>query len=1026
MFRLSPGRALRALAAVVGFALSAAPLAAQTGRVTGRVTDEKSGAPLNGARVTVVGTSLVTGTNADGRYTLVNVPAGAQRIRVQIIGYGSRTVAQTIASGSATTVDFALATAAIALDAVVTTATGEQRKTELGNAVSTINAATLTEKGPPISNLGDLLVGKAAGVQILPGNLTGTSQRIRIRGVSSVSLASDPIVFVDGIRVTSDNNSSSIGVGGSNPSRLNDINPDDIESLEIVKGPSAATLYGTDAANGVILIKTKRGQAGAAKWSFYAEQGSIRDQNRWPAAYRAWRTGTTATTNSTAANTVQCLPAAAAGGTCSIDSTTSFNVFKDPRTSPFGVGNRMQYGLNVSGGTETVRYYLGTEYEDELGILKSPALSSESFLARRGVAPRYDQDRPNRYSRFNVRANLNAQLNSKIDVAVSNAFISSTQRLPQTDNNATGFLSNATSGMGNFDPVRLGYRQYLPSDSWANITSQEIGRYIGSLTTNFRPTSWLAGRATAGVDFTTRNDRALCLRDQCGLGLTLNQFNLGIGYSQNNRSEIWQTTGDVAGTATFRPTNTIELKTTAGAQFVGRIFERNGAYGENLPPGGTLASQGALPLVEQLQSESRTLGVYVEQQVSWRDKLFVTGGLRRDRVSSFGKDFGALTLPKLSLSYVISDEGFFPKSNLVSSLRLRASTGESAVQPGPTDALLTYGTATWNDGAADLPGVVFTSLGNSALTPERGRETEAGFEIGFLKSMVNLEFTYYEKLSTNGLLSRTLPPSVGGPATQLGNLASVSNRGFEYLLNLKLIDGAQFGADLIMNGSRNVNRLQSLGDVAPIIGTTTRQTPGFPVNGYWARPITGYNDANNDGILVASEVTVGPDFQYVGVQLPVHEMTFQGGFEFWRRRIRVSALVDRKTGHHILNGTDRIRCESRLNCRGVADRNAPLWEQARAVAVRLDPSRTQFGFMEAADFTRLREVAINAQLPQSWARAMKGRDVSVTLAARNLKLWTIYSGIDPESNYLSGTGFQSDFQTQPPPAYYTIRFNYGF
>jgi hypothetical protein len=348
------------------------------------------------------------------------------------------------------------------------------------------------------------------------------------------------------------------------------------------------------------------------------------------------------------------------------------------------------------------------------------------------------------------------------------------------------------------------------------------------------------------------------------------------------------------------------------------------------------------------------------------------------------------------------------------------------VQPNPTDALVTRGVTAWNDGAADVPGVVFTGLGNRGLTPERGRETEAGFDLGLLSSRVSLEFTYYEKLTTNGLMNQTVPPSVGGPNTRVVNAASVSNRGFEYLLTMRPVDNAQAGVEFIINGSRNTNRLQGLNGLPPIIGTTIRQVPGFAVDGYWARPILGYADANNNGILEVGEVQVDTAFRFIGQQLPVHEISFQGAFEFWKRRIRVSAMVDRKMGHYLLNGTDRIRCESRLNCRGTVDPRAPLWEQARAVAVRLDPARTQAGFMEPGDFTRLREVAINARLPESWARALRGRDASVTLAARNLRLWTRYSGIDPESNYLDGRGVVSDFQTQPPPSYYTVRVNFGF
>ncbi len=1026
--RLTLVRVRRTLFATVVLFGFVAPLAAQraTTRITGRVTDLSNGRALQGVRVTIVGTELAVGTTVEGRYTIINAPTGAIEVRAQFIGYPSLKKAVSVSAGLTTTVDFALNAAPTQLDAVITTATGNQRKLEVGNTVATIDAAALVAVNP-VTNIGDLLVGKAAGVQVLGGNLTGSSQRIRIRGTNSVSLSNDPIFFIDGIRMTSDNNSSSIGIGGTNPSRLNDINPEDIESIEVVKGPAASTLYGTDAANGVIVIRTKRGKAGPARWNSWIESGSIEDRNRWPTAYRGWRTGTTTTTNSLATNSVQCLLVDRAAGTCAQDSVTAFNVFNDPRTSPLLKGTRSQYGVSVNGGTDVARYFVSTEIENELGLLGVPTLGAQQFTARTGTELQSNQLRPNEYQRANFRANLNFTPSSKSDVAISTSYIQSDQRLPQTDNNATGLLSNATSGAGNFDTLRIGYRQFRPQDSFANITQQKVARYVGSLQANYRPVSWLSGRATVGVDYTGRNDYSLCKRNECGLGVAANVFNIGIGYATNNRSEFFNYTGDFGSTASFKLPYSFESRTAVGAQYVGRRFERNGANGENLPPGATLVGQGAIPSVNQLQNESRTLGVYADQTFSWRDRLFLNAAVRRDQNSSFGSDIGALVLPKFSASYVVSEESWFPKGDIVSSLRVRAARGEAATQPGVTDALQYFGTATVTDQAVDVPALIFSALGNTALRPERVRELEFGVDATLFKDRLSVELTGYDRRSRDGLLFRTLPPSTGGPATRLENIAQVQNRGFEALVNMRLIDKGPVGWDVTVNGSHNINKLLSLGDIPPIIGTTTRQVPGYPLDGYWQRRITGVNDANNDGILVGSEVTVADTFSYVGPAVPINEVSIQNVVQLFNGKVRLSALLDRKSGHFLLNGTERIRCENRLNCDGVANPAASLIEQARAVAVRVNPARTQDGYMEEADFWRLREISAAWTLPDRWMKKVRGgSSATIVFTARNLRLWTAYSGIDPESNYFGGArGTVSDFQTQPPPTYYTIRFNLG-
>src|ERR1043166_9416238 len=368
----------------LGLLLASAGALAAQGIVSGRVTDQANGNPLVGARVIVVGTSLTASTNADGRYRIPGVPAGPVTLRASLIGYASSTHPVTVTNQETVTADFGLTLPPYSLDEIVVTATGDQAKREVGNAVSTLDAAPLVANSA-ITNMNDLLVAKAPGVQVLPGSTTGTGGRVRIRGNSSLSLSNNPIYIIDGVRMVSDVNSTSIGIGGSAPSRVNDLNPSDIESIDVVRGPSASTLYGTDAANGVIVIKTKKGKAGRPVWNVYAEQGYIKDRNTYPTAYRGWRTGATGTTNSTTGNQVQCLLSQRvttnAAARCIQDSVTSYNLWTDPVNTPLATGDRSQVGVQVSGGSDAVRYFLSTDWEHELGTLQMPAIGRQRILA---------------------------------------------------------------------------------------------------------------------------------------------------------------------------------------------------------------------------------------------------------------------------------------------------------------------------------------------------------------------------------------------------------------------------------------------------------------------------------------------------------------------------------------------------------------------------------------------------------------------------------------------------------------------
>ena len=1001
-----------------------------TGTITGVAREEGTGRPVPNARVTVVGTGISVPTRDDGSYIIRGAPAGAQEVRVLALGHLTQKLPVTVPAGGSATLDFTLTVTAIQLEQVVTTATGEQRKNEVGNDIPRIPASQVVET-KPVTNITDLLNARAPGVEVLAGTMTGTGQRIRIRGVNSLSLSNDPIVLIDGIRMESATGSSSIGIGGSNPSRLSDIDPNQIESVEVVKGPSASTLYGTDAANGVIVITTKRGRVGAARWDTYLQHGRISDHSIYPTAYTLFGHSPQGALRTTALG--NCSLPNVSLGTCILDSVAALNIFAEPDLTPLHPAYQEEYGAGVSGGSETLRYFLQGNYAGEQGVYRVPDFEIQRLLAKNGFIPG-EQLRPNALTRATFRGNMNLQLSPLADVAVSTAFISSSQRLPQTENNTTGLTSSAYGGPGyrtngfisGTTLFRNGYRAFTPGDMFQETVGQDINRFIGSLTPNWRPLTWLTARGNFGIDFINRVDSDICRQGQCS------DFGSSrLGFKFNNRTNFFLYTFDASGTAQFHMSDAVVSKTTFGAQYFRSIFARNGAGSSVLPPGATTVTAGAVPSADESSTFKVNAGTFLEQTFALRDRMFVTGGFRVDENSTFGTKTTSAFYPKGSLSWLISEEPFFPHPRFLSQLRLRTAVGQSGNSPGSNDALPFFVAANANVADQGTAAVVFSAVGNTNLKPERAGEFEAGVDVDMFDNRASVTLTGYKKKTRDALVQRILPPSAGVSASRFENLGSVQNSGFEAGLRAQILQLDMIGVDGLLNYAVNNNKLVSLGSVPPIIGADIREVPGYPLFGVWQRRILGFTDFNGDGILTANEIIVSDSALFIGRSAPHVELNFSPGIDFWHNVFRLTAQFDHKGGYWLKNSNERIRCNQRLNCSGLANPQSPLWEQARVVALRDHPLRTEGGFWEKGDYTKLREVALTFNAPKSWLehRFMPGNRLSMTLAGRNLKTWTQYTGMDPEAvTAPGGTGVEVEdpFQAVPPPRYVTFRVNLGF
>jgi TonB-linked SusC/RagA family outer membrane protein len=1031
------GRPTGLVVAVLMAALTtrtAAQQPASAASITGRVTVRGSPEPLPDTRVIVLGTSIFAVTNAEGRFTLRGVPAGNVEVRVLRVGYVEQKRPVTVTAGQSATLNFELDRTLVVLQEVVTTATGEQRRSELGNSISTIDVAKKVQEAP-IKNMGDLLVARAPGVQVLPSNMTGGGSRVRVRGTSSLSLTNDPIYVIDGIRLTSQASSLTIGVGGTAPSRVNDISPEEIENIEIVKGPSAATLYGTDAANGVIVITTKRGRAGAARWSVFGEAGQIHDLNDYPGTYAIL--GHAPATPTTAR---RCFLYELSTGACVKDSTTVNNLFADPDLTMIKQGRRGQLGAQVSGGNENLTYFISGTAQNEIGPFGMPAYDERRFDSL-NVKVEDEWKHPNALRQGAFRTNLRAAINPKLDMSVQMGYIKLDQRLPQVDNNVNSFWYQATVGPGFKGPgpgftnvgsrgqPLFGYASYTPGDIFQFFTNQNVQRFIGSTNTNWRPFSWMETRGDFGVDLTDRQDFRLCRVQQCPDFGTNRQ-----GSARDARTNLRNLTGNITASASWQAMTSVILRSTAGSQYGAFQDDRADAEGQQLPPGSQTPADGTIPTVRSGTTIQKTLGFFLEEQVSIRDRLTLTGALRTDQNSAFGTDFQRVYYPKAAISWVMSEESFFPQLDWLNYFRPRLSYGASGVQPGPNDAARTYATTVTSIANTDISGIRSNLLGNSKLKPERSTELETGFDARFFNSRVNLELTYYNKLSKDALIDQTLAPSGGTSNNSVkSNLGAVKNYGFEALVNAQVLNRDMVSVDLTFSGAHNTNKLVTLGldprtgkPIPSIIGTTIQQRAGYPLNGYWQRPYT-YSDANGDKIITPSEVIVGDTAVFMGYSQPRLELSLTSGVELFRHRLRLSVLTDHKSGFRVLNSEQQFLCQQSVSCKDISSLDVPLWRQARAIANRfVTPVQTSYGYIEKNSFVRIREVSATYNFSDAFMRRyVRAAGGSLNFGVRNVATFTDWTGVDPEQNYSQGDT-QSTLLTAGPPRYYTARLNLRF
>lgn len=1034
-----------------------------TGAITGVVTDQTTQLPVPAAQVLLVGTQRGALTDQEGRFSISGVPAGSYEVRARRVGYASTVQTVTVTADGTATATFALATSAARLEEVVVNAvTGQsQRRIEAGTNTGYIDVGDMN-KGP-ITKMSDVLQGRVPGVTLQSAvGTTGGSQRVRIRGANSLSLSNEPLLYVDGILVS--NGKGGINLGGQDYSRLNDINSEEIENIEILKGPAASAIYGSAAAVGVILISTKRGLAGAPAWRVYGETGWMKDVNDYPLNYAALTEFTPGapfydipaggylnirSIFGDATRPYEICPnyrAAIPVGTtvsgqasCSQDVALSFDQFRDERTTPFESGARGKAGVSVSGGSEALTYFISGDKERENGVL-----------------------RPNNLERLSLRTNLNARVGSKMNAAITAAYIKSGTERISNDNSIFSPLINAFLGPAQYLPgmesdtvespgSRLGsYFGYHTADDRLVKAYQDLDRFIIGANTQYTPISWLAINGNAGLDYYGRYDHQTVDPDILPLALSYIR-----GFRSSTRGRNYQYTANGSGTASFGLTPSLISNTTFGASYQEAAFETVSCFGIGIPAGTRSCDATTSQFsVDESYTNQKSVGVFGRQEFAFADRLFLSGSLRADNNSGLVRDVTGLSYyPSVNASWVVSRESFFPNLGFLNQLRVRAGWGQAGQRPGFGDAETFFSPTVVQVGAGELPALILTSTGNPNLKVERTTELEGGFDAGFLDDRFGVEFTAFTRESQDALISRNLPPSAGLTGSVFQNLGSIRNWGTEFGLNANVINADKVRLDARVVGTTLRNRIEELGvDIAPIVFNRGAQAhrQDFPTGAYFAQPYK-FNDADNNGLLSRAEVTVDSSkflvvpsqnptalksldtlaLAYVGPSLPTNTQGFSLDLTLFQN-LTISTLFERRAGHKQLNYSEYFRCRTQnafpgiSQCSALSNPEASLESQAAYIASQF-LGASPYGYIEDATFTKWRELSVRFGVPESWGnrvRALGG--AAVTFSGRNLKTWTDYTGLDPEINETGGgSNFtQGEFNTQPPVRVFSLRFDF--
>lgn len=946
-------RSIRLLSLTAMFLTAPAAAQAQL-TVQGRVTGD-NGEPLAGARISVPGTPLETVSGGDGTYRLVIAAPGAQTVvQVRFLGYKSqrRTIAQ---SSGSVTADFELVRDVLLLDQVVVTGTAAStERGALGNSIATVNAGDIANTGA--QQLDAALTGKVPGALIQQTSGTpGGGTSVRIRGTSTINRSAEPLYIVDGVII--DNGSSQlINLGGYTSNRVADLDANDVERVEIVKGAAAAALYGSRANDGVVQIFTKRGVPGRLRITYRNTIGLDEVETRLA---------------------VNESPVDAAG-----NPVTRY----DYQDDIFQRGVTYNTSLALSGGDDATQYYVAGSYQNQEGIVKGSD-----------------------YRKTSVRVNLDRTLfdwlalSTNFNYIHSNASLVPNAGLTGLFGVLTNFLFTPNSYELFPDPVTGEYpRGFLfanPLETIANWQApQTIDRFLGGFQLRAFPIEGLSVNYRFGFDAYTQDAEQFVPRNSSAPALAP-----GLAISAIQRAHLLNSDVDV--NYAFDASPTVRLTTAVGLNYQEQNFDVVTARAEDLALL-TQTVQGSQQFATQVIDERRSIGFYGQETVAIGETLYLTGAIRSDASSTFGAEERQQFFPKASVSFEPSNLQFWRETfgSGIGRFRVRAALGYSGGQPAGSFERFSNYVFEPNSGRSGV--VNSTQQGNEFLKPERMREIEIGGDFEFANGRVGLEVSYYDQQTQDLILPKTVTPSTGF-TQQLANVGELSNKGWEFLvrsLNVRtpsvtwsttltlstndpLIDRLSDGGAFFIPESFNVIRVDAGEPPGHFFGTTYVRDAAGNILDNAGNPV---QDASGNIVGVPA---IGPR-EIIGDPNPdvMWSLINELGLG---EHITVRVQLDAVTGHDLFNFDRRLLETPAFGAGKEYER-----ELRGEVPVGFFQARRSIfeEYMENGSFMKLREVSAQYTLRSGIVSRLGLRSVQLSVIGRNLFTVTDYTGWDPESN----------------------------
>jgi TonB-linked SusC/RagA family outer membrane protein len=1008
--------------------------AVQDVTISGRVTDAK-GEGLPGVTVLVKGTSTGTSTNSDGSFSL-SVPENSVLV-FSSVGYLRQELAIT---GTTSNLLMKLVEDQQSLTEVVVVGYGTQARQELTTSITSVNARAIERQ--PVAGFDQALQGQAPGVQVTaPSGTPGAGINVRIRGNSSISLNASPLYVIDGIPVMPDYQQE-LTVGNQRPNPLNALNPNDIESIDILKDGAAAAIYGLRASNGVVVITTKRGKVGKAQvgFSMYVGRQTLRKKLDVLSSEQFATLLNEQQTNA---------------GLPTYPSLDSIRHHTDWQDEVYRSATIQNYQLNVSGGTDKTRYYLAGGYFKQEGIAINSGFDRYSFKLN------LDQQLSTRF-RAGTSLNLSRTLNnnssrSEKGAGNSGTVLGALAQIPTIPvRNPDGSYAINTFDRTYSNPV--GY--LLESSNKATIY-QAIGNVYAELDILKN----LTLRSTAGLDFRTQIENEFLTRDYPGTAQSQPETR-GSGRTSTNQQVIWLQENTLTYSPSLGEKHNLTLLAGESMQESSRFTSSAGGsgYASNAVP--YLSAVSLFTAPNSYADEWGLLSFFGRATYSYDQRYLASLSLRSDASSRFrdGHKFGYF--PAIGLGWRISKEAFFPQGKMVSELKLRGSFGANGNQEVYTyQRFPRYGVGNSYPGlgTAVSPGISQTDIGNNDVKWETTYQYNAGVDLGMFNDRLTLTLDVYRKHTKDLLTLVSIAPSTGADNLSiLQNVGTVQNQGIELGLNTVNMQaaGEGFGWTTNFNISMNRNKVLDLGKVINADGEEVdrRQESangftlvGEPLGVFYGYQVQGifqtqdevdaaatqsnltapgdirFRDLNSDGIINDKDRTVigNPNPKAVGGM--TNTFTYKG--------LELSVFFQGSFGNKIYNQNREVleAMSVPLNqSTNVLDRWTPTHTNTNVPrAVAGDPNgnaRYSDRFLEDGSYVRLKNLTLAYNVPVSLTKRAAISNLRLYITGQNLITWTDYTGYDPEvsSDPFSTTGLGRDFGVYPQSRTYTVGLNATF